>query len=385
MRLFEFLLLSLSRHPGRLALVLAPMCLAFFGSAMIASLETARDFGRQLDEAGRVIIMNRQSIIQPLPRAHVEQIARMDGVQHVSYASWFGGFYKLPENRFSQYAIDQEGYFSVYPEIELSDKERADWREDPRAILVSERLAQRFGWQKGDQISLTSTIWQKRDGSMDWPFIIAAILPTDATGLEPEAIYLRHDYFDQNRRFARGTISYAIARLADGAEASEISAKIDSIFANSNAPTFTSKESDFVESFQRQLGDLRLITRLVLAIVVFVVLLMTSSALAQAIAERGQELGIMQALGFSRRRIAVQLSLETTMAVALAAILALVVAALLLELIGQFIESGPFLGARLVLGDSAKLMIVALTLGALGSLFPLMSLSRRELAIKLRE
>ena len=219
---------------------------------------------------------------------------------------------------------------------------------------------------------------------MDWPLLIVAILPADAL-LEPEALYLRHDYFDANRRFGQGTLSYAVARLAEGAAASTMIAKIDAVFANSSAPTFSSKESDFIESFQRQLGDLRLITRLVRAILVFVVLLVASSALAQAIAERRRELGIMQALGFSRRRIAAQLVLETTMAVALAAVLALALAALSLEIAAQFVTSGPFLGARLVLEDSVKLLLAALLLGCLGSLFPLVPFARRELAIRLRE
>lgn len=384
MRLAGFLVRSLFRHPGRLALMLAPMGLAFTGSAIIASLETARDFAHPLDEAGRIVVIHRQSIMQPLPRAHVEQIARLEGIQQLSYASWFGGFYRQPENRFSQYAIDTDSYFSVYPEIELSGEELAAWRADPRAALVSARLAQRFGWRRGDLISLSSTIWQQRDGGMDWPLLIVAILPADAM-LEPEALYLRHDYFDDNRRFGQGTLSYAVARLAEGAAASAMIAKIDAVFANSSAPTFSSKESDFIESFQRQLGDLRLITRLVRTILVFVVLLVASSALAQAIAERRRELGIMQALGFSRRRIAAGLVLETTMAVALAALLALALAALSLEIAAQFVTSGPFLGARLVLEDSVKLLLAALILGVLGSLFPLVPFSRRELAIRLRE
>ena len=121
MRLAGFLVRSLFRHPGRLALMLAPMGLAFTGSAIVASLEAARDFAHPLDEAGRIVVIHRQSMMQPLPRAHVEQIARLEGIRQLSYASWFGGFYRQPENRFSQYAIDTEGYFSVYPEIELSD------------------------------------------------------------------------------------------------------------------------------------------------------------------------------------------------------------------------------------------------------------------------
>ena len=73
------------------------------------------------------------------------------------------------------------------------------------------------------------------------------------------------------------------------------------------------------------------------------------------------------------------------MAVALAALLALALAALSLEIAAQFVTSGPFLGARLVLEDSVKLLLAALILGVLGSLFPLVPFARRELAIRLRE
>ena len=51
------------------------------------------------------------------------------GVQDVTWASWFGGIYKDPQNFFAQFAVDPESYLRMYPEI------LADARQKRKAFL----------------------------------------------------------------------------------------------------------------------------------------------------------------------------------------------------------------------------------------------------------
>lgn len=385
MRSADLLILSLFRSPGRFLLGVLPMCFAFCGYSLLESLGDAGDFSAELDRARRVVTINRQSIMQPLPVAYASRIAELDGIAHVSFATWFGGFYREPENRFSQYAVDERTYFDVYPEIRLDDESRRRWLDDRRSALVSARLAKKFGWRPGDLVTLTSTIWQTADGGSDWLFVIAGLIPDGGDGIEPEMFLLRHDYFEEGRRFARGTISYAVSKLSRSAHVDEVIARIDGMFKNGTTPTFSSTESDFVESFQRQLGDLGLITRLVTAIVVLVVLLMTSSSLAQSIAERERELAVMRALGFSRRHIAMQLALEAVMSVAFSALAALFLTAVMLAILRSYDVGNGVFDTSLSFTDSLGVLLLAAILGVTGALFPLLMHARSALAANLRE
>ncbi len=385
MHLLSMILRSLFRHPGRLLLGVTPMGLAFFGFAVGTSLEDPSALLEEINRGNRIVVINRQSIMQPLPQAHAARIGELKSVSAVTYATWFGGYYRQPENRFSQYAVEPDGYFDVYPEIGPTPEARKRWRAERRAAFVSERVARRFDWREGDQITLTSTIWQRRDGRLDWTFVIVGIIPEDRPGIEPEMLLFRHDYFDEGRRFGRGTMSQAIVRIPPGTAADAVIASIDRMFENGRAPTLSASEGDFVASFQRQLGDLGLLTWLVVVLLVLVVLLIGSSALAQAIAEREREFAVMGAIGFSRRRIALHLVIETVLSVLLAALAALIVSVPTLPLLQKSAPIGALMTDGLGWRTVVKMLGLAILLGLGGSLFPLVRHMRARLAAGLRE
>ena len=66
-------------------------------------------FGRGADIAGadRLVIINRISIIQPLPLSYRDKILRIPGVKAITHNNWFGGVYQDEKNFFPQFAIDR--------------------------------------------------------------------------------------------------------------------------------------------------------------------------------------------------------------------------------------------------------------------------------------
>src|SRR5580765_6420754 len=67
------------------------------------------------DQALRIIVRNKVSLVFPLPQAYGEKIKKIAGVREVIMWNWFGGVYKnnRPENMFPRVAIEPEKIFIV--------------------------------------------------------------------------------------------------------------------------------------------------------------------------------------------------------------------------------------------------------------------------------
>ena len=107
----------------------------------------------------RLVVLNRVSIIQPLPLAYRDRIARIPGVTEVTFANWFGGVYQDERNFFPQFAIDRETYREMYPEFIVPDDQWQAFLTDKEGAVVGEALAERFEWKVGDRIPLKGTIF----------------------------------------------------------------------------------------------------------------------------------------------------------------------------------------------------------------------------------
>ncbi|RVU41967.1 ABC transporter permease [Rheinheimera riviphila] len=374
---------NLLRRPLRLVLTVLPMCLAFVGFSIIIGIDNAYDVEYELDEKQRVVTINRQSIVQPLNESSVARIRELPHTTAVTFVTWFGGYFQKPDQVFSQYAVDLDSYFKVFPDIQLSAEAEQVWLQDPRAVLITPQLAARFNWRPGDKITLTTSIWTRKNFSNDWTFIVAGEYTPEA-GTEPEALLLKHKFLDQNRLFGRGLSSFFVTRVADGVDTVTAMNTIDALFENSKTPTFTSKESSFAESFRRQLGDLALMTKLVLAIAILVVFLLTSSSMAQSVVERKRELAIFSAIGFSRLKIAALLLAENILIVCAAMTIAVVVTGVTAWSLQALLTDGPFADIELRTGDILQIAAVAVSLGMAGAFFPLLQVLRKDLAIHLK-
>lgn len=383
MNLPSFVIKNLLRKPVRLILTVLPMCLAFVGFNIIIGIHNAYDVELELDEKRRLVTINRQSIIQPLMQSSIHRIRELPQVTHATYVTWFGGYFEKPEQVFSQYAVEPESYFAVFDSIRLSPGARDVFLQDPRAVLITEQLATQYQWQEGQKVTLTSNIWSQKNFSSDWTFTVAGIYQPE-NGTEDEVMLMKHDFLDKNRLFGRGMVSFFVSRTDTSTTLESTITTVDALFENSSTPTFTSKESVFAESFRRQLGDLALMTKLVLSTAIVVVFLLTSSSMAQSIVERKRELAILNAIGFSKARISALLLGENIMNVLIAMLISVCITIGVSLGLSHLLTEGPFSDIELRFLDLFKVVIIAIALGALGALIPLLQLLRKDLAANLK-
>ena len=191
---------------------------------------------------------------------------------------------------------------------------------------------------------------------------------------------IKHAYFDKNRLFGKGMTSFFVSKVRPEFTTEDAITSLDQLFENSKHPTFTSKESAFAESFRRQLGDLALLTKLVLAVAVLVVFLLTSSAMAQSLVERKTELALLSALGFSKGKIASLLLVENIAVVLLAMIIAVFIVFASSAALAEILTDGPFADVELRILDILQIASVAILLAASGATLPLLKLFRQDLS-----
>ena len=287
---------NLLRRKVRTTFTLLSIFVAFVLYAFLMTMRTAFSMGVEVAGADRLMMMHKVSLIQLLPISYMRQIASTPGVTLVSHNTWFGGTYQDNANQFAVMAVDPEPHLKLFPEFKVPPDQVKAWQADRQGVLVGRDVATRYGWKVGDRIPIKGTIWEPKQGST-WYFNIAGIYDGDET-VDKTNFFFRYDYLEENRRGAYGTVGWYTIRIDNPSRSAEIASTLDSAFANSPAETKTTTEKGFVEGFAKQIGDIGAIMIAILTAVLFNILLIAASTMAQSVRERTSELAVLKTLGF---------------------------------------------------------------------------------------
>jgi len=300
MKYIYFVWKNLGRKKIRTVLTILSIMIAFLLFGLLRTMGSAFEMGAELAGEDRLISIHKISLIQPLPISHIAKIAGVNGVEDVTHASWFGGYYQDPKNQFAQFAIEGDKYFSIYDDlVTLPDEQLQAWLKNRIGAVVGRATATRFGWKVGDRIPLISSIYPQENGDRTWEFVVEGIYDVKDEHADSSAFLFHYDYFDEAKSFGKGTVGWAIVKVEEPEQSARIAADIDALFANSFAETKTSSEKDFAASFAKQFADIGLITTYILSAVFFTMLLVAGNTMAQAVRERIPELAILKTIGFS--------------------------------------------------------------------------------------
>jgi len=303
MSFFRLLWSGLMRKKLRTILTMLSITVAFVLFCYLSAINTGFSIGVQLAGQDRLIVRHKVSLIQWLPQAHQNDIARVEGVESAVHQTWFGGVYQKPSNFFAQMPVNPEPFLDMYPEYIIDAQERQSWLATRTGAIVGQKLAERFDWKIGDRVPIDSPIWPMKDGGRVWEFDIVGIYEGAETGTDTTQMFFRYDYFDEARGFGDGLVGWYTVRIEDPERAAEIAAAIDSQFANSPYETKTEPEGAFLQGFANQIGNIGLILTLIVGAVFFTILLVTANTMAYTVRERTNELAVLKAIGFSDRGV----------------------------------------------------------------------------------
>jgi putative ABC transport system permease protein len=284
------------RRKFRTTFTLLSIFIAFLLFGILMTIRTAFSFGVEIAGLDRLILINKISLIMPLPLSYQAQLQQVPGVNLVTHQSWFGGIYQDPANFFANIAVEPESFLKIYPEFRVPPDQVKAWLGDRQGAIVGVDLAERFGWKIGDRVPLQGTIFQPASGS--WEFNIVGLYDGD-DGVDKTQFFFRYDYLDENSELADGTVGWYVVKIADPGKSVDLSRTFDEMFANSGAETKTTTEKGFVESFASQVGDIGAIMIAISSTVLFMFGLVAASTMAQSVRERTSELAVLKTLGFS--------------------------------------------------------------------------------------
>jgi len=250
------------------------------------------------EQALRLAVRNKVSLVFPLPEAYREKIKRIPGVREVMAQQWFGGVYKnnRPENLFARYAIEPDKIFIVHGEMKLPDEQKAAFQRERTACLIGRQLADKIKVGLGDRITLQGDIFP-----VTLELTVRAIFDSEQNR---ETLFFDRKYLDESIKGAmKGNVGM-FSILADSADSvPRIARAVDDEFRNSTTQTKTESESAFQLGFINSMGNVKAFLLSICAAVTFTVLLVSGNTMAMSVRERIREVGILKTLGFTRPAI----------------------------------------------------------------------------------
>jgi putative ABC transport system permease protein len=286
---------SLFRKKIRTVLTIGSFAVALFLFGLLAVVRGAFNQGVDVAGADRLVVINKVSIIQPLPIAYKERLLRIPGIKEVTHANWFGGVYQDERNFFGQFAIDDATYRPMFPEFVIPDDQWTAYLNDREGAVVGADLVKRFKWKLGDRIPIKGTIFQGT-----WDFNIRGIYQGKRVQDDTTQFWFHYKYLEERENpFWKGLIGWYTVRVANPDDSARVARQIDETFANSPWETKTDTEKAFAASFAKQAGNIQFLILSIGAVVFFTLLLVTGNTMAIAVRERVRDLAVLKAVGFS--------------------------------------------------------------------------------------
>ena len=295
---------NLMRRKIRTIFTLLSIFVAFVLFGYLMAIRSAFSMGIDLAGADRLMVLNKISIIMPLPSSYKERIKAIEGVKEVTYANWFGGYFQETRNQFPNMAVDAEAWFRMYSEFVVPEDQHKAWLADRQGAIIGADLAKRFGWKVGDRVPLQATIFARPDRRA-WEFNISGIYDSPVKGTDKTQLFFHWQYLNEavrNTQFG-DQVGWYVIKVNDPEQSAGIAKTVDTMFANSPTETKTDSEKNFVAGWAKQIGNISLMTQLIAAAAIFMMLLVTANTMAQSIRERTSELAVLKTLGFGDGRV----------------------------------------------------------------------------------
>ncbi|MFZ5426256.1 MAG: ABC transporter permease [Thermodesulfobacteriota bacterium] len=372
------------RHKLRSLLTILGVMVAILAFGLLRTVIDAWYAGVESSSANRLVTRNAISLTFSLPLAYKEKLRAVPGVTGVCPGNWFGGIYIDEKNFFANFAYEPRTLLELYPEFVIDDPDqKAAFLRDRKGALVGAKLAKRFGWKVGDDVTLRGTIFPG-----DWTMTIRAIYRGARSNTDETQFFFHWAYLDETLRVnspsRAGQVGFYLVGIKDANRAAEISRAIDSQFANSLAETLTETEKAFQMSFVSMSEAILLAIRIVSFVVVLIILAVAANTMAMSARERTGEYAVLKTLGFSAGTVASLIAGEALVISLTGAGLGLALIGPCAKAFGSFMQD--FLPVFQVSRETVVLGVFAgVAVGVLSGIYPAWYAARVTIATALRK
>ncbi len=301
--MIQLVLKNLTRHKLRLTLTIIGIAVIILAFSLLRTVIAAWYIGIEGASSVRLVSRNATSLVFDLPLSYADKMRTVPGVAHLSYANWFGGLYiDERHSMFPQFAVEGTTWFTVYPELIVSEEQKQTFLHEKNAAIVGKKLLDQNGWKIGDTISMKGMIYPG-----EWDFVIRGVYTGAKPATDETWFLFRWDYFNEHLHQLDATrsdhVGFYVMQIADPKRAGEISRAVDQQFANSIAETLTETERAFQAEFLSMMSALLIALKTVSFLVIGVMLAILANTMAMSARERLVEYAVFKTIGFRARHI----------------------------------------------------------------------------------
>jgi putative ABC transport system permease protein len=299
----KFIIRNAFRHKLRTVLTIVGVAVAVLAFGLLRTLVGLWYLGVESSSATRLVTRNAISLVFTLPISYKDRIRQVAGVTVVSQGNWFGGVYKDPKNFFANFAVEPKSFLELYPEFVIPPDQKAAFLRDRKGAVAGRKLADKYGWKIGDQITLKGTIFPG-----EWEFVLRAIYRGAQKSTDETQFFFHWDYLNES-------LKKTVPRRADQAgyymigvsrpdQAAEVAESVDKLFRNSLAETLTETEKAFQLGFVSMTEAIMIAVKIVSYVVIVIIMVVAANTMAMTARERLAEYATLKTLGFGPLHIA---------------------------------------------------------------------------------
>lgn len=362
------------RSKTRTFMTIAAVAITLIVFVLLRTVQTAWTAAADYAAKDRLGTRHKVSFVLPLPKSYIDKIqAEKDrlGITDATWANWFGGVIAGREQDFfATLAVDPESFLRVYDEIVISPEVRESWLGNRRGALIGDVLAKKFGWKPGDKVVLSGTIFPG-----NWEFEVSGIYETRAKSVDRSTFWFHWNYFNEAvPERAKDRIGWVISRVDDPSQTAEISKRVDALFDDRGDQTITMSERAMANSFLGMMSTMLTVLNFVSVVILAIMMLILGNTIAMSVRERTNEYGMMRAIGFTPRHIAIAVLGESVTVGLAGGVMGLVLSHLFInQALGPWLEENmggffPYFGIST--GTAVLALALAVMLGAVAALVP---------------
>jgi len=362
------------RQPGRTLVTAAALtvglALVTFVAVLAAGTKATIDQAVDRSFAGDLIVENSQAATeQGIPALVAPAVRKVAGVANVTPVAFTQGRKRGTSNNLSITAIEPGSFASIY---------KVEWKSGSKATL--------------GELGETGTVLTKgyaEKEHLKTGQLIEVLTPTDhyvkltVLGIAQDNAKLLGD-LTITRSLAHGSFGlredgFDLVAYAPGATNAQVQPQIDKILAASFPQTRSRTAAQFKQDQSNQINTLLALIYVLLALSVIVSLFGIVNTLVLSIYERTRELGMMRAIGTSRRQIRQMIRYESVITALIGGVLGLIIGVVGAVLVTTFALSGSGYVQSIPVGTLFVLLIIAALAGLLAAALPARRAARVDL------
>ena len=350
------------RNPSRTAVTAAALMIGLaliafvtiFASGLSSSVNKVIE-----DQVPGEIILQGEGGFLPFPAGAVQEVQRIDGVEAASGIRFVQA--KVDGDASSVSSVDPANITKVFA-IDWEDGSNEDLTGlTDGEIVIGDSLADSTGAGVGDTVTLTSQTGRK------FQFRVAAIMKTDSISLAGDAIITQTS---MARDFDKTADAVGLIKLAPGADLDRLETTIEDRLDETGYKTVdVLNQAELKEQQKSQINGLLAMIYVLLALAVVVSLVGIVVTLILSIYERTRELGMLRAVGMSRRQIKRMVRYEAVITAIIGAVSGLVVGVIFAFVIGIPL-SGDGFELSYPVGTLIVILILTALAGVLAAIYP---------------